>query len=600
MSPHPLEAGDPPSIGEYRVTARLGSGGQGVVYLAAGPGGGEVAIKRLHPWFSGTAHGRRLFAREIKSAERVKGYTARVLDSGEQGGRPYVVSEYIPGESILDRVGRAGPYDADEVPALARGTAEALAAIHAAGLVHCDFKPGNVLTGPDGVRVVDFGIARALDTIVHRDQEMRGTPAYMAPEQITGGPMGPHTDVFAWGATIAFAATGGPPFGFGEEYGHGVMYRIVNEQPALDGVPEPLRGIIALCLLKDAAERPSASGVVELLGRGTAPVPRLAGAPAGEPLAGHTKTVTCVGSGRAGDRPVAVSGGDDRTARVWDLRTRRQTGPPLPHDDVVLTVACGQLRGTPIAVTGCQDHSLYLWDVRSGERIGRMQGHTGAVVSAAVCTLDGEPVAVSVSEDRSVRLWDLAGRRQIGAPLVRNNSVMSVACGELEGRAVAVVGGAWDQSLRVLDLVDRRPAGRPLTGHTNSVMSVAWGAVAGRPIAITGGYDRTVRVWDLTTRRETGRPLTHTSAVMSVAFGMRGAEPIVLTSGADRAVRVWSLTTRDEVGDPLPTERTSTGPALPIAFGHIDDQPIAVTGNPDSTIGLWTLATPPPQPTRTE
>jgi WD40 repeat protein len=591
----PLEPGDPELIGDYRVVARLGAGGQGVVYLCAAPGGRRVAIKRLHAGFSGTARGRQQFTREIKAANRVKGYTARVLATGEHAGRPYIVSEYIAGEAVQDRVRRDGPYDLAELMTLASGTASALAAIHATGLVHCDVKPANILAGPDGARVVDFGIARALDTITQRDHELRGTPAFMAPEQITGGPMGPHTDMFAWASTMVFAATGEPPFGFSDdEYGHGVMYRIVNQEPDLDDVPDPLREIVSVCLLKKPTKRPSASDVVSMLGRRAAPRTLPAGARIGDPLTGHARTIACVAYGLAGDRPVAVTGGHDHTARVWDLSAHQHLGPPLRHDAAVLAAACGRLADRPVAVTGCQDHTLNLWDLESGRRIGTpLHGHSGAVVSIALGTLDGDPVAVSVSDDRSVRLWDLAGHRQIGPPLVENNSVMSVACGELDGRAVAVIGGAWDQSVRILDLGTRRPTGLPLTGHTNSVMSVTCGSLAGRPVAITGGYDRTVRIWDLISHQETGRPLVHKSAVMSVAFGIRGDEPTVLTSGADRAVRVWDLTTGAEMGDPLTAGPSLAGPAVPIAFGELAGDPIAITCHEDLAIRLWSLGTSP-------
>jgi eukaryotic-like serine/threonine-protein kinase len=585
---YPLHSDDPQRIGEYHVIARLGDGGQGVVYLATTPDGRKVAIKWLHPWFSGTVRGRRLFAREIEAAGRVKGYAARVLDSGEHTGRPYIVSEYIPGESAQERVHRDGPYGSAELLTFASGTASALAAIHAAGLVHCDFKPANILTGPDGARVVDFGIARALATIARPERDRRGTPPYMAPEQITGGPLGPHTDVFAWASTMVFAATGKPPFGFSDdEYGHGVMYRIAHHEPEIGGVPVPLREIVSVCLLKNPAKRPSATDVVSMLGhRMSSPPP--AGVQIGDPLTGHTRTIACVAYGLLGDRPIAVTGGHDRTARVWDLTAHRQHGPPLRHDSAVLAVACSRLGGRTIAIIGCQDHALYLWDLATGELAGApLRGHTGAVVSIALGMLDGHPVAVSVSDDRSVRLWDLTENRQAAPPLVHNNSVMSVACGEVDGRTVAIIGGVWDQSVRILDLGDRRPTGLPLTGHTNSVMSVAGGRLAGRPIAITGGYDRTVRVWNLATRQETGPPLVHGCAVMSVAFGMRGGEPTVLTSGADRAVRVWDLTTREQLGEPLPAEPTG-----PVAFGELDGNPIAITCSENLAITLWSLGGP--------
>jgi hypothetical protein len=589
--PYPRLSGDPDRIEEYQVIARLGEGGQGVVYLATTPDGRKVAIKLLHPWFSGTVRGRRLFAREIEAAGRVKNYAARVLDSGELSGRPYIVSEYIAGESVLERVHRDGPYGSGELLALATGTASALAAIHAAGLVHCDFKPANILTGPDGARVVDFGIARALATIAHRDHDRRGTPPYMAPEQVTGGPLGPHTDVFAWASTMVFAATGKPPFGFSDdEYGHGVMYRITHDEPEVGGVPEPLRDVVSVCLLKNPAKRPSATDVVSMLNHRSTSGSLPAGTPIGDPLTGHTRTIACVTYGLLGDRPIAVTGGHDRTARVWDLTAHQQHGPPLRHDTAVLAVACGRLADRSIAITGCQDHALYVWDLEAGEPIGEpLRGHTGAVVSIALGVLDGRPVAVSVSDDRSVRLWDLTEHREAGPPLVRNNSVMSVACGQVDGRAVAVVGGAWDQSVRVLDLGDRRPTGLPLTGHTNSVMSVTCGRLAGRPVAITGGYDQTVRVWDLATRHETGEPLVHTCAVMSVAFGVRGGLPIVLTSGADRTVRVWDLTTREQLGDPLPTGPSPAEPTVPVAFGELAGHPIAITCGENLAITLWSL-----------
>ena len=591
----PLQSGDPERIGEYTVVARLGEGGQGVVYLGQTTNGGQVAIKLLHPWFGGTARGRELFAREIEAADRIKGYTARVLASAEYAGRPYIVSEYIAGESIQRKVDRDGPYGPAEMMDLAAGTASALSAIHAAGLVHCDVKPANILAAADGPRVVDFGIARALETIAHRDHGHRGTPAYMAPEQIDHGPMGPRTDVFSWASTMVFAATGTPAFGHSDdEYGHGVMYRIVNHDPGLDGVPATLREVLSACLLKNPVMRPSASDVVSMLGRAAShPLP--VGAQIGDPLTGHTRTITCVAYGLLGpDRPIAVTGGHDRTTRVWDLTEHQQVGAPFRHDSAVLAVACGGgPGGAPVALTGCQDHTLNLWDLASGRRIGApFRGHGGAVVSIALARLDGDQVAVTVSDDRSVRLWDLARGRQLGPPLVHNNSVMSVACGELDGRPIAVIGGAWDQSVRILDLRVRRPTGLPLTGHTNSVMSVAYGELDGRAIAMTGGYDRTVRIWDLATRLEIGPPLTHPSAVMFVTFGRRGGRPAVLTSGADRAVRVWDLSRREQAVEPFTARPSLPGPPIPIAFGELAGHPLAITCHEDLAIRLWSLGPP--------
>jgi len=591
---YPLISGDPERIGDYQVIARLGEGGQGVVYQGIAPDGRTVAIKRLHPELSVTVRGRRLFAREIEAAGRVRGHAARVLDSGVDQNRPYIVSEYIAGESVQERVRRDGPYGPDELRALAAGTASALAAIHAAGLVHCDFKPANILNSPDGPRVVDFGISRALATIARPEPERKGTPPYMAPEQIVGGgDLGPHTDVFAWASTMVFAATGTPPFGFSDdEYSHGVMYRITHEEPEFAGVPEPLRDIVEACLLKEPAKRPSAAELVLRLGRPAASGRLPAAAPIGAPLTGHTDTITCVAYGLLGERPIAVTGGDDRTARVWDLAAQRPYGAPLRHDTAVLAVACSRLGDRSVAIVGGQDHALHLWDLATGTRIGApLRGHAGAVVSIALGVLDGRPVVVSVSEDRSVRLWDLTEREEVGPPLVRNNSVMSVACGEVAGRTVAVVGGVWDQSLRVLDLRDRRQTGRPLTGHTSQIVSVAFGRVADRPVAISGGYDQSVRVWDLLAQSEVNAPLEHGCAVMSVAFGVCDGRPAVLTSGADRAVRVWDLTTHEERRTRLLAGPPSAEPIVPVAFGELAGRPIAVTCGDNAAVTLWDLDT---------
>jgi WD40 repeat protein len=586
---HPLQPGDPGKVGKYELIGLLGHGGQGNVYLGIGPDGQEVAVKLLHRRFSADPEARQLFTREIEAAGRVVGFAARILTSGYHQAAPYIVSEYVAGDSLEAQVAADGPYEPGALRRLASGTASALTAIHAAGIVHCDFKPANILIGPDGPRVIDFGIARALDTISQRDEERRGTPAFMAPEQITGGPVGPHTDVFAWASTMVFAATGRPPFGFSSD-GHDPRYRIVNSEPDMADVPEPLRDVFSACLVKHPGRRPAASDVLSTV-LGLQPPSGLLplGTQIGDPLTGHTRTITCVAFGTLRRRPIAVTGGHDRTVRVWDLTDQRQLGAPLRHGAAVLALACGQLDGRTVAVTGCQDRTISLWDLEKGERVGEpLTGHSGAVVSIALGELDGSTVAVSVSDDRSVRLWDLAAQLQLGEPLVTNNTVMSVAAGELDGQPVAVIGGAYDQTVRLLDLASRRPTGNPLTGHTSTVMSVACGSLSGRPIAITGGYDQTVRIWNLTTRRQEGDPLQHSSAVMSVAYGVRGSTPIVLSSGADRSVRVWDLTTRKQLGAPL-TSGPSTGPAVPVAYGQLDGRPIAITCGGDLAIRMWSL-----------
>ncbi|TLF54925.1 serine/threonine protein kinase, partial [Nonomuraea sp. KC401] len=249
----PLTPDDPASLGGYRLAGRLGEGGQGVVYLAHSPSGLQVAVKLLG---TGDSETRARLAREIDALAGIASFcTARVLDVSTSGPRPYVVSEYVDGPSLSERVRDRGPLRGGDLERLAVGTATALAAIHAAGIVHRDFKPSNVLLGPDGPRVVDFGIARA-EGAATMTSGLIGTPAYLAPEQINGSPAAPASDVFAWAASMVFAATGTTPFG--ADTVPAVLHRVLYAEPDLSPLPPRLRGPIASCLSKDPARRPSA------------------------------------------------------------------------------------------------------------------------------------------------------------------------------------------------------------------------------------------------------------------------------------------------------------------------------------------------------
>ncbi|WP_433228665.1 serine/threonine-protein kinase [Actinomadura formosensis] len=265
----PLEPGDPASVAGYRVTARLGSGGQGTVFLGQASDGALVAIKLLHTRLDGASRARVRFAREIGTARRVASFcTARVLAADVEGDVSYLVSEFIDGPTLSQAVRRRGPLTGDDLHRLAVGTATALVAIHAADVVHRDFKPSNILLGDQGPRVVDFGIARAMDAISTLTSQVIGTPAYMAPEQVAARPVGPAADIFAWGATLIFAATGRAPFG--QDSVPAVFQRVLTQDPNLGDLPEPLRAIVASCLAKDPADRPTAEQLLHRLLHGTA------------------------------------------------------------------------------------------------------------------------------------------------------------------------------------------------------------------------------------------------------------------------------------------------------------------------------------------
>ena len=258
----PLDAGDPRVVGEFRLRARLGAGGMGRVYLGYSPAGRAVAVKVCHPEFAADPAFVARFAREVAAARAVNGlYTAQVIDAGPDDLPPWLATSYVPGPALQDAVAGYGPLPAPAVWRLAAGLAEALQAVHTSGLVHRDLKPSNVLLAADGPRVIDFGIAHALDgTSLTTAGYVLGTPAYMSPEQASGQPATPASDVFAFGSVLCFAATADSPFGDGEP--PAVLYRIVHAQPALTAVPGPLRDLVADCLAKDPADRPTLARVL--------------------------------------------------------------------------------------------------------------------------------------------------------------------------------------------------------------------------------------------------------------------------------------------------------------------------------------------------
>ncbi|HLK77380.1 MAG TPA: serine/threonine-protein kinase [Streptosporangiaceae bacterium] len=227
----PLQPGDPRVAGQFRLRARLGAGGMGRVFLGYSPAGRAVAVKICHPEFAADPEFVHRFGLEVAAARAVNGlYTAQVIDAGPDDAPPWLATSYVPGPSLLDAVGRYGPLPEPAVWRLAAGLAEALAAVHARGLVHRDLKPTNVLLAADGPRVIDFGVARALDgTALTATGVTFGTPSYMSPEQAQGRPMGPPSDVFALGSTLCFAAAGGPPFGGGDP--PAVLDRVVRAEP---------------------------------------------------------------------------------------------------------------------------------------------------------------------------------------------------------------------------------------------------------------------------------------------------------------------------------------------------------------------------------
>ncbi|CAO5171036.1 eukaryotic-like serine/threonine-protein kinase [Frankia sp. AiPs1] len=264
----PLTSDDPQRIGPFRLANRIGAGGMGVVYLGFGADGKPAAVKVPSTGLADNPEFRARFRQEVAAARRVRGTTvAAVFDADLTGQRPWMATEYVEGRSLADAVATRGRLDEHLVRGLAIGLADALVAIHEAGVVHRDLKPANILLAWDGPKVIDFGIALAADSTSHtRTGMLIGTLVWMAPEQLRGERAGAAADIFAWGACVAFAAAGRPPFR--GERAEAVGMQILTAEPDLDGLPAALVGPVRDALAKEPEARPSAAGLLaRLLGR---------------------------------------------------------------------------------------------------------------------------------------------------------------------------------------------------------------------------------------------------------------------------------------------------------------------------------------------
>ena len=303
----PLRDSDPREVGGYRLLGRLGEGGQGVVFLALSSTGTRAAVKLMPPTTDPQVRSR--FLKEVAAAQQVAGFcTAQVLDAGIFERRPFIVSEYVSGPSLVEVIQQHGPRSGVVLERVAVATLTALGAVHAVGMVHRDFKPGNVLLGPDGPVVIDFGLAAVpgMTTTGLSGQVAVGTPAFMAPEQLSGARVTAAADMWAWAVTIAFAGTGELPFR-GESL-TATAYAILHAEPTVGPLSEPLGSIIHRCLSKNPAFRPSARGALSQLvdagARPEGPLPPEAPAvPIDEETSSPQPTFTVV--------PVPRQGSDD-------------------------------------------------------------------------------------------------------------------------------------------------------------------------------------------------------------------------------------------------------------------------------------------------
>ncbi|MFG1856473.1 PQQ-binding-like beta-propeller repeat protein [Actinomadura geliboluensis] len=417
----PLQPGDPDRIGPYRVVARLGAGGMGRVYLARSRSGRPVAVKVVHSRYAGQARYRARFRREVDAARRVVGaFTAPVLDAGADAPTPWLATAYLPGPSLREAVAEFGPLPADAARALAAGLAEALAAIHRGGLVHRDLKPANVLLTAGGPRVIDFGIARPDDAApLTRAGHPIGSPGFMSPEQVRGREIGPASDVFTLGATLAYAASGVEPFGTGPV--HARHLRVMNVQADLGAITEPwLRDLVTACLRAEASTRPSAAEVLDRLGalggppllgvgwlpapvaaeveRRTAEVVPEAPPPAGPRRPGRRTVLAGIGAGVLAAAGTGVLLRDGTAGGPASGGSRGPSKPPpegvplwkrpLGHENAGLKTAGG-------VVLVSAEESVRALDPGSGERLWKRDD--------ASATVSGDDVYLAENEGKRLR-----------------------------------------------------------------------------------------------------------------------------------------------------------------------------------------------------
>ncbi|HEU4349080.1 MAG TPA: protein kinase, partial [Actinoplanes sp.] len=263
----PTELGprDPRAVGPYRLVRKLGAGGQGTVFLGTDGGDEPAAVKVLSTDFQDAVRLKRVLNRELASAQSVAAFvTAQVIAFDLDADPPYIATEFVDGPTLEAEVrdGR-GPLRGSRLADVAIQTVIALEAIHAANVIHCDFKPGNIMLGPGGVKVIDFGIARAWESVNQAASRVIGSAHFMAPEQVDNQPLGPPVDMFSWGSVMVFAATGRYAFPGSNPVAVGV--KVVQDEPDLHGLTGPLAELVRACLHKDPARRPTAAEVRQAL-----------------------------------------------------------------------------------------------------------------------------------------------------------------------------------------------------------------------------------------------------------------------------------------------------------------------------------------------
>ncbi|ABD10111.1 hypothetical protein ThrDRAFT_00391 [Frankia casuarinae] len=643
----PLDSGDPTELGQFTLLGRLGEGGMGTVFLGRGRpdvaehAGRLVAVKVIRPDLARVPEFRARFRREADIARRVARFcTAEVLGVVDPpDGRPYLVTEYIDGLTLAQTVAADGPLRSADLERVAVSVAAALTAIHGAGLVHRDLKPSNVLLSALGPRVIDFGIARALDAPTMLSQEIQriGTPAFMAPEQANGEPVTAAADVFAWGGLVTYAGTGSFPFGDGPTPVQ--LYRVVHREPLLDGLAPALRPIVEEAMRKDPATRPSAQELfLRLVGMGptTHPDPEVtrvirAGVSMPAPPQ-RTDPDRCApgqmsapggsaSSGSVGAGPPVDLSARDRGRWNWRrvallaapllavlliaalipfaLTTGSDRRPSREETAARVALAAEAVRNSDANLAARLSLAAYrISPVREARAALRtsfaaatatvLDGHTQSALGVDI-SRDGRLLA-STGADNLVQLWDISARSHPVklATLARHTSWTLDAAFSPDGRLLATV--SYDRSVILWDLGDpRHPVELSvILGHNGWVLDAAF-SPDGKVLA-TSGYDNTARLWDVTDPRRPSQLSVldrHTSWVNEVAFSPNGH--LLATASADRTARLWDVTDPRRPR-PLAAITAHTDYVWAVAFSP-DGRRLA-TGAYDGTARIWDITNP--------
>ncbi|MGW1013216.1 protein kinase domain-containing protein [Streptomyces termitum] len=586
--------GTPAEIGPYRLEGLLGEGGMGRVYLGRTPAGSAVAVKVVHRAYAADPEFRRRFALEVAAARRVQGlYTVPVVAADLDADEPWLATAYAPGPSLQQAVGERGPLPADEVLALTARVAEALETIHAAGVVHRDLKPSNIVLTADGPKVIDFGIARAADVTAVTATGMRaGTPAYMAPEYIRGQEVTEAGDVFALGLVAHFAASGRLAFGGGS--GHGVAYRILEAEPDLDGCPEPVRRVVARCLEKDPARRPTPAEVVRLCG----------GAQTGSTGDGRTPTVLSAPPATGPDAPTApaqsrtpaphAAPGPVRTPAPDATGTVTDTVPPPVPLSVALLGAVGVVVLVAVLVAVLLPSSEKPPESRRPYPVVAATAIFAQGTSGIAFSRDGRTLATG-GEGGKVRLWDVA-TRETRATLIEKNwagepmRVLDVTF-SADGKTLAT--RTYNHLVGVWDVAGRRQI-RRIEEHAYTIAL----SPDGKRIALASSTG--ANLWDVGSRGE--KPRAHFGQEVratDLAFSPDGRTLATVGDPSDfrgypdnEPAKLWDLTRIDPEpygqGDP---RHTLALEEVTYAVAFSPDGKTLATGGPGGDVRLWDVST---------